>query len=110
MTDCDVAAAMQYIREHACDSISVRDVLEHINLSLSTLHRRFAKALGRTPRAEIVRVQLDRVKELLRQTDFPLVKIAQQTGFNHVESMCHLFKKTTGMTPGQFRRQSRASY
>ena len=109
MTDSDVAAALQYIREHACDGISVNNVLDHINLSLSTLHRRFAKTVGRTPREEIIRVQLDRVKELLRQTDFPLIKIAQKSGFNHVESMCHLFKKTTDMTPGQFRKQSRAS-
>ncbi|MEA1951949.1 MAG: substrate-binding domain-containing protein, partial [Planctomycetota bacterium] len=41
MADRDVAAALQYIREHACDGISVHNVLEHISLSLSTLHRRF---------------------------------------------------------------------
>jgi LacI family transcriptional regulator len=55
------------------------------------------------------RVQLDRVKELLRRTDFPLSRIADLTGFNHFESMSRLFKAKTGMAPGQFRNQSRIS-
>ncbi|MBN2581257.1 MAG: DNA-binding transcriptional regulator [Pirellulales bacterium] len=109
MQDRDVAAALQYIRDHACEGISVNDVGAHVFVSISTLHRRFSKIVGRTPRSEIVRVQLNLVKELLRRTDFPLSRIAERTGFNHVESMCHLFKTAVGMTPGQFRKQSRIS-
>jgi AraC-like DNA-binding protein len=41
-------------------------------------------------------------------TDDPLAKIAQLTGFRYVESMCTLFKRNTGRTPGQYRHQSRS--
>jgi len=41
-------------------------------------------------------------------TNYPLSKIAQLAGFRYVESMCVLFKKATGLTPGQYRREPHA--
>ena len=88
---------------HACDGIQVNDVLQHVQISRSTLERRFTRLLGRSPKAEILRVRLDRVKYLLSMTDYPLARIAQLTGFAYVESMCYRFKHSTGQTPGQYR-------
>lgn len=101
--DADVAAAVHFIRLHACDGIQVNDIISHVQLSRSTLERRFAKLLGRSPKAEILRVKLDRVKYLLSMTDYPLVKISQLAGFAYVEAMCYRFKRTIGQTPGQYR-------
>ena len=107
--DADVAAAVHYIRGHACDGIQVGDVLQHVQISRSTLERRFTKLLGRSPKAEILRVQLDRVKHLLSMTDYPLARIAELAGFEYMESMCECFKRVTGQTPGQFRSGSSGS-
>jgi len=106
--DADVAAALHYIRAHACDGIRVSDVLEHVQTSRSTLERRFRKLLGRSPKAEILRTQLEQVKQLLSMTDYPLAKIAPLTGFRYVESMCDCFRRTLGQTPGQYRNESRS--
>jgi LacI family transcriptional regulator len=105
VADSRVAAAMHFIRQHACDGIVVDDVLRHVRVSRSTLERRFADAFDRSPRAEIHRIQIQRVKELLKTTDFSLAKIARLAGFNHTESLCYSFKNATGLTPGQFRKQ-----
>ncbi len=102
-----VATAVQYIREHAREGISVEDVLRQVPLSRSTLERRFAKYLGRTPKAEILRVQLAHVKQYLSGTDYKLSEIAELCGFSHVENMFHFFKAKTGITPGQFRDKSK---
>ncbi len=103
--DADVAAAVHFIRGHACDGIQVGDVLEHVQISRSTLERRFSRLLGRSPKGEILRVQLDRVKHLLAMTDYPLARIAQLAGFEYMESMCECFKRVTGQTPGQYRNE-----
>jgi LacI family transcriptional regulator len=103
----DVTAALLFIRDHACDGISVEDVVTHVSLSCSALERQFSKILGRTPKAEIVRVQLDRVKQLLAETVWPLKKIALESGFRHTEYMCAVFKSKFGQTPGQYRAQVR---
>ncbi|MEA1951825.1 MAG: DNA-binding transcriptional regulator [Planctomycetota bacterium] len=106
--DTDVRAALRFIRGHACEGIMVGDVLEHVSLSHATLKRRFAKLLGRPPKAEIMRVQLQRVKDVLATTDMPLAKIAELAGFRHVEIMCRMFKKKTTQTPGQYRAACRS--
>ena len=105
--DADVAAAVHFIRGHACEGISVSDLLQQLQISRSTLERRFARLLGRTPKAEILRVQLERVKQLLAMTDYPLAKIARLTGFGYMESMCYRFKQVTGQTPGQYRKRQK---
>jgi LacI family transcriptional regulator len=104
----DLAAALRFIRERACDGIDVPEVLRHVLLSRSTLERRFAAFIGSTPKAEILRVKIQRVKELLSTTDLPLARIAPLAGFNNVEPMCNLFKSKTGRSPGQYRKESRA--
>ncbi|MHB8897130.1 MAG: XylR family transcriptional regulator [Thermoguttaceae bacterium] len=105
--DADVAAAVHFIRGHACDGIQVADVVQHVQLSRSTLERRFGRLLGRSPKAEILRVRLQRVTDLLSMTDYPLARIAQLAGFDYLESMCCSFKRVTGQTPGQYRNGNR---
>lgn len=107
--DRHIAAAVRFIREHATEGIDVSDVLKAVPLSRSTLERRFARALGRSPKDEILRVRLNRAKELLAETDFSLALVAEKVGFEHTEYLSVIFKKKTGLTPGQFRTQSRVT-
>ncbi len=106
--DKNVAAALSYIREHACQGVVVEDVLKHAAASRSQLEKKFRRHLGRSPQAEIRRVQVARIRQLLIETDFPLKKIAEITGFEHVEYMCVLFKRLTAMTPGACRKKFRS--
>ena len=101
-----ISQAVRFIREHACERITIEDVLAGLSLSRSGFERRFAKIFGRTPKAEILRTQLDRVKRLLAETDWPLKQIAAKTGFDHPEYLCAAFKKRTGQTPGEYRRSA----
>lgn len=105
--DPSIAAAVRFIRQAACNGITVPDVVERVGVSRSVLERGFHKYLGRTPQAEIRQVQVKRVKELLTQTELSLAEIADLAGYDHPEYMCVVFKRETGCTPGQFRRQVR---
>ncbi|MBN1910824.1 MAG: DNA-binding transcriptional regulator [Pirellulales bacterium] len=107
IADRHVATALKFIREHACDNISVDDVLATVHLSRSTLERRFLKYLGRSPKAEILHIQLQRIKQFLAETDYPLARIAGLVGFSHVENMCNFFKAKMEETPGQYRKRIR---
>ncbi|HSU55558.1 MAG TPA: DNA-binding transcriptional regulator [Candidatus Dormibacteraeota bacterium] len=106
--DRHIASAVRFIREHACEGIDVTDVLKAVPLSRSALERRFARALGRSPKEEILRVRLNRARQLLAETDFPLSLVAEKIGLEHAEYLNVIFKKKTGMTPGQFRAGGRA--
>ncbi len=106
--DRHIAAALKHIREHACDGLDVGSLLKVVPLSRSVLERRFAQMLGKSPKAEILRVQLDRVCRLLAESDLPISEVAVKAGFEHPEYMSRLFKKKMGMTPGEFRKRSGA--
>lgn len=101
--DDDVAAAVRFIRDHAFERISVNDIVENLSFSRSTLERKFIKYLGRAPGAEIMRLRIERVKQLLIDTNLTLSNIARMAGFSYQEHMCTQFKKITGETPGQYR-------
>ena len=102
--DPTIARAVHFIREHACDGIGVADVLRSQPVSRSVLERGFRKHLGCSPQEEIRRVRLRRVKHLLRETDWPLDRIAEASGYDHSESMMVQFKRAVGRTPSEWRR------
>ena len=103
--DPDVAAAVRFIREHACRRILVGDVVERVGVSSSTLKNRFKAAMGRTVHAEIQRVRLERARQLIADTDLPLKQVAVQAGFQYVQYLTRLFRQCVGQTPAKFRRQ-----
>ena len=104
VNDSQIARALRYIRENACGRIGVGDVLRHCPMSRRLLEMRFKKLLGRTPREEILRVQTNRVKELLIGTKLPIAEIADRAGFDP-EYMSVVFKKETGLKPSEFRKK-----
>jgi len=104
VSDPEVVGAIQFIQEHSCQGVSVDDVARHLAISRSTLQRRFAHALGRTPQTEIHQQQVQRAKQLLSDTDLPLSRIAEMAGFQYQESLCRVFKRLTGQTPGAYRK------
>lgn len=105
--DPDVAAAVRFIRENAWSGINVGHVLREVPLSRRVLENRFRKILGRTPHEEITRLRIDRVKQLLTETDLPLAEISSRTGFQHDEYMSVAFKKAVGMPPSKYRQAER---
>lgn len=104
--DRDIAAAVRFIREHACDGINVKDVLRVVPLSRRVLESRFRRIMGYTPHEAIVKHRLNRVRQLLRETELPLAAIAERAGFDHVEYLSVTFKRHFGVPPGRFRQQT----
>jgi LacI family transcriptional regulator len=105
--DRDIAIAVRFIRENAWSGINVNDVLREVPLSRRVLENRFLKILGRTPHEEITRLKIDRVKQLLTETDLPLTEIARRTGYRHDEYLSVAFKKSVGVPPRNFRQTER---
>ena len=100
-----VTTALSFIRQKACGGLTVDDVVRTAHASRSQLEKKFRRYLGRSPQAEIRRVQVAKIKQLLVETDYPLKKISEMAGFEHVEYMSVVFKRLTGDSPGGFRKR-----
>jgi LacI family transcriptional regulator, galactose operon repressor len=103
--DIEVAKALRFIREHACEGIHVSDVLAQTNHSPSTLERRIKALFGRSLKSEITRVRLDSAKLLLQETNLKISQIASRTGFNESKYFCEVFRSVEGTTPTMYRKQ-----
>jgi LacI family transcriptional regulator len=104
-----LAAALRFVRDHACDGIGVDDVVRAVPLSRSVLERRFRKAVGRSINDEIVRVRVNRAVELLSATELELKAIAHKAGFGSPSYMGAIFREKLGRTPGSYRAPQRVS-
>ncbi len=101
--DQDVAVALRYIREHAHHNIRIADVLKQVPLSRRVFENRFFQALGRTAHDEILRLRMNRLKELLTGTHLGIGEMAKLAGYEHPEYMAAAFKRETGLSPSEYR-------
>jgi LacI family transcriptional regulator len=71
------------------------------------LQRLFRKELGQTILDAITATRMQRVKQLLAETDLSLNDIADRAGFSYVEYLSTSFRHHTGQSPSSYRRKFR---
>jgi LacI family transcriptional regulator len=108
LEDPELAAAIQYIHDHAHEMISMDNVLDELQVSRRSLERKCRKALGRSPIQELIRVRVQLAQNLLSQTQLPIGRVAQQSGFTSAKQLSTMFHKKTGLTPTAYRQQFHA--
>jgi LacI family transcriptional regulator len=101
--DRELAAAIRFIREHACEGLRLKDFLREAHLSRRGLERHIRKLLGRSPKEEMMRVQFVRAKQLLAETDLPAAAIAAKCGFSQPNYFSRAFHAKVGVSPGEYR-------
>jgi LacI family transcriptional regulator len=108
MDDRHLAAGARYLREHAFEPVTLNDAARAAGMSRRVFERRFAKQMGRAPKAEVFRLRLERAKSLLANTNWSLAQIAERTGFKYGGYLHAVFSDKPGIKPGQFRREAMA--
>jgi LacI family transcriptional regulator len=103
-----VAAAVAYIREHLRESLTVNAILRKLDISRRALEICFDKSLGCTPSDYITLQRIERAKNLLsRDVKLKLQQIARLCGFSSPRHFRDVFQRIAGMTPTEYRSQSR---
>lgn len=106
--DDELLAAVRYLRENVFGELTVQEVADSVPMTRRSLERKFRERIGRTPLAEIRRLRIARVKELLATTDLPIPKVAVASGYGTPEYMATVFKSETNQTPLKYRSATRA--
>lgn len=106
VSDRYVADALRYIRNHASRFIDVSDVMSVMPISRRSLERRFKDVVGHGVYKEISRSHVERAKELLAQTDWPVSRVARESGFNSTNRFEDTFRKETGQSATSYRRKN----
>lgn len=102
-----LSALRKQILKNPSKNWHIQDMAAQIMLSPAYFQVLYKKAFGVTCMTDVIQAKIDSAKEYLLLTDMTVASIAEELGYSHVYHFIRQFKKSTGMTPGAFRKQFR---
>ncbi|SHK87569.1 Transcriptional regulator GlxA family, contains an amidase domain and an AraC-type DNA-binding HTH domain [Desulfatibacillum alkenivorans DSM 16219] len=104
-TDEVIKEAQSYLEEKFTSRISVEALACDMGVSPRHFVRRFKQATGDSPLIYLQRVRIEAAKHQLEKTAQSIEEITQQVGYEDPNSFRKLFKKTTGLSPREYRNR-----
>jgi transcriptional regulator GlxA family with amidase domain len=101
-----IARSIRFLWANFHEPIGVEHLATVAAMSTSAFHRAFISCVGRAPGAELQRARVEQGKRLLRESQEKLSAIANDCGYNSSNSFSIAFKKSTGLTPSEYRVKS----
>lgn len=99
--------AKEYIEQHYMEpDLSLQSVARQVGHSPCHFSTVFAEEIGKTFKTYLTETRIRRAKELMRTTTLRSSEIADRIGYNDPHYFSLVFRKSTGMTPKEFRLQA----
>lgn len=99
-----MSAAIEYIKDHFSEPLTMDTVAKEINISKSYLALIFKKETGITFSTWLRKYRIGQAKKLLRMTDLSQDDICNEVGIYDNSYMCRLFKEFENVTPDEYRK------
>jgi AraC family transcriptional regulator len=94
-----------WMAEHVAEEFNLDRLAAQVGLSKFYFNRLFKSALGMSPSRYHIRLRMDEARRLLRETKRSVVEIALDVGYANPSHFAQLFRRETGLTPSNYRRQ-----
>ena len=99
---------VDHVRQHLAETITLAQLADLVNMSVTNFRREFAEIFKTTPGAYIGTTRLNAARKMLETTDLPLSQIAKTCGYCDAAHLANVFKKSRGETPAAYRSSIRA--
>lgn len=93
-----------YIRDHISESLTLTTISRIVNYNEAYISRLFKQINGMGISEYISLERINKAKDLLVTTSDSMQNIAAATGFDTAQYFSLVFKKTTGVSPSEYRR------
>jgi AraC-like DNA-binding protein len=101
--------SIQYLHDHYAENIPLTTLAALEGYNPTYYSEWFKKTTGLTPSLYLQKLRLEAAKNLLVETDLPILHVAQQVGYEHHASLTRLFREYEGVTPADYRHKTRIS-
>ena len=88
--------------------LRVSELIARLPTSRAAFQKRFRAELGRTPKDEITRVRLQRLCQLLDDTDWSVKEIAYEMKFESSEELGRFIRRKLSTSATEFRLKRRS--
>lgn len=99
----DLKRVMNYIDRNIKRGVNLEGAAEYVNMSSCYFSKFFKKGTGINFINYVTDRKIDYAKEMLLETDMPIINIAYELSYNETNYFSKAFKKKVGMTPSEFR-------
>jgi AraC-like DNA-binding protein len=96
--------AMRRMAEPAPGALSLPELARSLGVSYTWFRRTFTHHTGLSPHQYRLQLRVGRARALLGETPLTVKEIAFRCGFESEQYFCRLFKRKTGVSPGEWRR------
>lgn len=96
--------AKEMIDAGLAGNVKLADIASACGLSVGYFARAFRRTCGIAPHQWLMQRRVERAQHLLRTTALPIAAIAADCGFADQSHLARVFTRTTGMSPGVWRR------
>ena len=103
-----IQAILQYIQGHYCEKLRLKDLAAKFYLNPGYCSTLFVKATGRTFPEYLTALRVERACGLLRNSSLSISEIASAVGIDDYFYFGKVFKKATGISPGEYRKKGDA--
>lgn len=100
-----IRAVQDWIDERHREEMDIGQLATRFAMSVRTLNRRFRLATGEAPVSYLHRVRIESAKRLLDENTLNIDEITGAVGYSDARSFARLFRRQTGMSPGEYRRR-----
>lgn len=101
--------AMDYLRQLGTQPFRSDAMEEALHFQFDYVTRCLKKHTGMTPLQYVHHLKIGKARSLLENTSLTVQEIAELTGFDTANYLIRLFRKSTGLTPGQYRERRHSS-
>ena len=103
--DMGVLKAQRVMEHRFAEPLAIDAIAREVGISPRHFKRRFKQVVGQTPLGYLQRVRIEAAKQRLERSRAPVSEITCQIGYADTSSFCRLFKKTTGLSPRDYRER-----
>jgi AraC-like DNA-binding protein len=93
----------EIVESHYYSNITLEELAQLTNMSLSTFKREFRKIYGAPPASYIRKTKLRKALDLMGSTDLRATEIAYECGFNNISHFSKTFKQVFGASPTSYK-------
>lgn len=94
------------MRTYLSEDLTLKLLAEEVYLNPTYLGRIFKQETGESFSSYLINLRIEKAKELLRNPALKIYEVCEQVGYNDPAHFTHVFKKTVGITPQDYKMRS----
>jgi len=102
-SDDKIREVEEHVRQHFHRDLSIEELSRRVGMGQRNFIRRFKAATGEVPGAYIQALRVAAAKEMLERGATSIQRVCGKIGYGDIAFFRRLFKRHTGMTPGEYR-------